>query len=74
MNLFFAGYLIVYITGRPDMQHQSVVGWLAHHNFPHGMVSFCDGVVADPLRQKMNHLKALEEVLQYYINSCSCVI
>ncbi|OQV25243.1 Membrane-associated phosphatidylinositol transfer protein 1 [Hypsibius exemplaris] len=55
------GYLIVYITGRPDMQHQPVVRWLAHHNFPHGMVSFCDGVVADPLRQKSNHLKSLAD-------------
>ncbi|XP_055327532.1 protein retinal degeneration B-like [Paramacrobiotus metropolitanus] len=55
------GYLIIYITGRPDMQHQAVVNWLAHHNFPHGMVQFCDGLVADPLRQKTNYLRALIE-------------
>uniref|UniRef100_A0A3P9H2G2 Phosphatidylinositol transfer protein membrane associated 2 n=1 Tax=Oryzias latipes TaxID=8090 RepID=A0A3P9H2G2_ORYLA len=53
------GYLIVYITGRPDMQKQRVVAWLSQHNFPHGVVSFCDGLVHDPLRHKANFLKSL---------------
>lgn len=53
------GYLIVYVTGRPDMQKQRVVAWLAQHNFPHGVVSFCDGLVHDPLRHKANFLKSL---------------
>ncbi|XP_045548444.1 membrane-associated phosphatidylinositol transfer protein 2 isoform X8 [Salmo salar] len=53
------GYLIVYVTGRPDMQKQRVVAWLSQHNFPHGIVSFCDGLVHDPLRHKTNFLKAL---------------
>ncbi|XP_060106116.1 membrane-associated phosphatidylinositol transfer protein 2 isoform X5 [Heteronotia binoei] len=53
------GYLIIYITGRPDMQKQRVVAWLAQHNFPHGIVSFCDGLVHDPLRHKANFLKSL---------------
>uniref|UniRef100_A0AAZ3S2Y7 DDHD domain-containing protein n=1 Tax=Oncorhynchus tshawytscha TaxID=74940 RepID=A0AAZ3S2Y7_ONCTS len=53
------GYLIVYVTGRPDMQKQRVVAWLSQHNFPHGIVSFCDGLVHDPLRHKANFLKAL---------------
>nr|XP_033809836.1 membrane-associated phosphatidylinositol transfer protein 2 isoform X5 [Geotrypetes seraphini] len=53
------GYLIVYVTGRPDMQKQRVVAWLAQHNFPHGIVSFCDGLVHDPLRHKANFLKSL---------------
>lgn len=53
------GYLIVYVTGRPDMQKQRVVAWLAQHNFPHGVVSFCDGLVHDPLRHKANFLKLL---------------
>uniref|UniRef100_A0A8D2LKC5 Phosphatidylinositol transfer protein membrane associated 2 n=1 Tax=Varanus komodoensis TaxID=61221 RepID=A0A8D2LKC5_VARKO len=51
------GYLIIYVTGRPDMQKQRVVAWLAQHNFPHGIVSFCDGLVHDPLRHKANFLK-----------------
>ncbi|KAM4532411.1 membrane-associated phosphatidylinositol transfer protein 2 isoform 1-T1 [Fundulus diaphanus] len=53
------GYLIVYVTGRPDMQKQRVVAWLSQHNFPHGIVSFCDGLVHDPLRHKANFLKSL---------------
>ncbi|XP_067339676.1 membrane-associated phosphatidylinositol transfer protein 2-like isoform X2 [Channa argus] len=53
------GYMIVYVTGRPDMQKQRVVAWLSQHNFPHGVVSFCDGLVHDPLRHKANFLKSL---------------
>ncbi|KAJ3606018.1 hypothetical protein NHX12_028061 [Muraenolepis orangiensis] len=53
------GYLIVYVTGRPDMQKQRVVAWLSQHNFPHGVVSFCEGLVHDPLRHKANFLKSL---------------
>uniref|UniRef100_A0AAY4BW58 DDHD domain-containing protein n=1 Tax=Denticeps clupeoides TaxID=299321 RepID=A0AAY4BW58_9TELE len=53
------GFLIVYVTGRPDMQKQRVVAWLSQHNFPHGIVSFCDGLVHDPLRHKANFLKYL---------------
>ncbi|KAM9735785.1 LOW QUALITY PROTEIN: membrane-associated phosphatidylinositol transfer protein 2-like [Menidia menidia] len=53
------GYLIVYVSGRPDMQKQRVVAWLSQHNFPHGVVSFCDGLVHDPLRHKANFLKSL---------------
>uniref|UniRef100_A0A8C6LDW1 Phosphatidylinositol transfer protein membrane associated 2 n=1 Tax=Nothobranchius furzeri TaxID=105023 RepID=A0A8C6LDW1_NOTFU len=53
------GYLIVYVTGRPDMQKQRVVAWLSQHNFPHGIVSFCDGLVHDPLRHKANFLRSL---------------
>ncbi|XP_060166456.1 membrane-associated phosphatidylinositol transfer protein 2 isoform X2 [Globicephala melas] len=61
------GYLIIYVTGRPDMQKQRVVAWLAQHNFPHGVVSFCDGLVHDPLRHKANFLKLLisEDVAVY---------
>ncbi|KAL4223794.1 Membrane-associated phosphatidylinositol transfer protein 2 [Mactra antiquata] len=54
------GYLILYVTARPDMQHTKVVTWLAQHNFPHGMVAFMDGFSKDPLRQKFNYLKALQ--------------
>ncbi|CAL1616584.1 unnamed protein product [Knipowitschia caucasica] len=55
------GYMIIYVTGRPDMQKQRVVAWLSQHNFPHGIVSFCDGLVHDPLRHKANFLKTLTE-------------
>ncbi|KAK1806789.1 hypothetical protein P4O66_005273 [Electrophorus voltai] len=58
------GYLIIYVTGRPDMQKQRVVAWLSQHNFPHGIVSFCDGLVHDPLRHKANFLKSLISEVQ----------
>ena len=53
------GYLIVYVTGRPDMQLQRVVSWLSQHNFPHGLVSFADGFTTDPLRHKAEYLRNL---------------
>ncbi|XP_054155190.1 protein retinal degeneration B-like isoform X2 [Oppia nitens] len=54
------GYLIIYITGRPDMQQQKVISWLAQHNFPHGLVSFADRLSTDPLRHKAEHLRHLQ--------------
>ncbi|XP_075220766.1 retinal degeneration B [Lycorma delicatula] len=53
------GYLIIYITGRPDMQQARVLAWLAQHNFPHGLVSFADGLSTDPLGHKAVYLKNL---------------
>ncbi|XP_077015801.1 membrane-associated phosphatidylinositol transfer protein 2 isoform X2 [Tamandua tetradactyla] len=63
------GYLIIYVTGRPDMQKQRVVAWLAQHNFPHGVVSFCDGLVHDPLRHKANFLKLLVSELHLRVHA-----
>lgn len=57
------GYLILYITGRPDMQQQKVVAWLAQHNFPHGLVSFADGLSTDPLGHKADYLRTIIQVL-----------
>ncbi|CAN7986854.1 unnamed protein product [Ixodes hexagonus] len=54
------GYLIIYITGRPDMQQQRVVSWLAQHNFPHGLVSFAEGLSTEPLRHKASYLRHLQ--------------
>ncbi|CAG0888834.1 unnamed protein product [Darwinula stevensoni] len=53
------GYLIVYVTARPDMQQRFVISWLAQHNFPHGMVSFADGLSTDFLAHKVHYLKHL---------------
>ncbi|XP_078045661.1 retinal degeneration B isoform X1 [Augochlora pura] len=53
------GYLIIYITARPDMQQQKVVSWLSQHNFPHGLVSFADGLSTDPLGHKAAYLNRL---------------
>ncbi|XP_021120157.1 membrane-associated phosphatidylinositol transfer protein 1 isoform X4 [Heterocephalus glaber] len=62
-----AGYLIVYVTGRPDMQKHRVVAWLSQHNFPHGVVSFCDGLTHDPLRQKAMFLQSLMQEVELNI-------
>ncbi|CAG7784703.1 unnamed protein product, partial [Allacma fusca] len=53
------GYLIIYVTGRPDMQQHKVVSWLAQHNFPHGLVSFADGLSTDFLGHKTEYLRTL---------------
>ncbi|XP_067120627.1 protein retinal degeneration B-like isoform X3 [Centruroides vittatus] len=55
------GYVLVYITGRPDMQQQRVISWLAQHNFPRGLVSFADGLSTDPLRHKAEYLRNLQK-------------
>ena len=56
------GYLIIYVTGRPDMQRRKVLSWLSQHNFPHGLVSFADGLTTEPLRHKADYLRQLVEV------------
>lgn len=53
------GYLLIYMTGRPDMQQQRVVSWLSQHNFPHGLISFADGLTTDPLGHKTAYLNNL---------------
>ncbi|XP_055684260.1 protein retinal degeneration B isoform X2 [Lutzomyia longipalpis] len=53
------GYLLIFITGRPDMQQQRVLSWLSQHNFPHGLVSFADGLSTDPLGHKTAYLNNL---------------
>uniref|UniRef100_A0A3B1J5Q3 Membrane-associated phosphatidylinositol transfer protein 3 n=1 Tax=Astyanax mexicanus TaxID=7994 RepID=A0A3B1J5Q3_ASTMX len=63
------GFLIIYITGRPDMQKQRVVSWLSQHNFPQGMIFFSEGLVHDPLRQKTIFLRNLMQECHIKINS-----
>lgn len=55
------GYLILYVTARPDIQHYKVTNWLAQHNFPLGMVFFSDGISTDPIKQKTEILKSLTQ-------------
>jgi len=66
------GYLIIYVTARPDMQQRIVVSWLARHNFPHGMVAFMDGLSAEPLRQKTNYLRNLVQEVCYRAHRLLC--
>lgn len=42
-----------------DMQQQRVLSWLSQHNFPHGLVSFADGLSTDPLGHKTAYLNNL---------------
>ncbi|CAL1546251.1 unnamed protein product [Lymnaea stagnalis] len=63
------GYLILYVSARPDLQHRKVVAWLAQHNFPHGMVAFMDGLSKDPLKQKYNYIKSLQTEAQIEVKA-----
>jgi hypothetical protein len=51
------------------MQQQTVVSWLSQHNFPHGLVSFADGLSRDPLAHKAAYLNKLVKVRD---NNKSC--
>lgn len=44
------------------MQQQIVLSWLSQHNFPHGLVSFAEGINKDPLRHKAAYLNNLVQV------------
>ncbi|VUZ56303.1 unnamed protein product [Hymenolepis diminuta] len=62
------GYLLIYISARPDMQHRQVTAWLAQHNFPPGLTFFLDGIFTDPLRQKALLLKSLIEQNKLHVH------
>ncbi|CAF3064701.1 unnamed protein product [Rotaria sp. Silwood2] len=55
------GYIIIYITARPDIQQRQVVHWLAQHNFPHGMTLFNDGIYREPIKHKAEMLRNVVE-------------
>ena len=38
------GYLIIYVTGRPEFQKDAVITWLAKHQFPLGVVSCAETI------------------------------
>lgn len=61
------GFLIVYVTSRPDFQKIKVMSWLAEHNFPYGLVSFGNGISKDIQRHKT-------EFLRYLVNECQVQI
>ncbi|KAF7635329.1 DDHD domain-containing protein [Meloidogyne graminicola] len=56
------GYLIIYLTARPDMQQRLVSAWLATHNFPHGLLFFTPSLSTEPLKQKMQFMKHLTDI------------
>lgn len=59
------GFIILYITARPDLQKQSVIEWLGQHHFPHGIVAFGDGISSEPLRSKTEYLTRLREEVSF---------
>lgn len=61
------GFLIIYVTSRLDFQKIKVMSWLAEHNFPYGLVSFCSGISKDIQRHKT-------EFLRYLVNDCQVQI
>ena len=60
------GFVIIYITARPDLQKESVLEWLGTHNFPHGIVAFSDGISpTDLLKDKMEYLIRLKNEVNH---------
>ncbi|CAF1335849.1 unnamed protein product [Adineta steineri] len=55
------GYIIIYVTARPDIQQRRVVHWLAQHNFPHGMTLFNDGISREPIKHKSEMVRNVVE-------------
>lgn len=54
------GYLIIYVTSRPDFQKNQVMLWMSEHNFPFGLVSFCGSLsTVDIQRHKAEYLRNL---------------
>lgn len=54
------GYLIVYVSARPDMQQRVVGAWLAANKLPHGLLFFTPSFSTDPLKWE----------LQFHSNIC----
>ncbi|CAF3708247.1 unnamed protein product [Rotaria sp. Silwood1] len=53
------GYIIIYVTARPDIQQRHVIHWLAQHNFPHGLTLFNDGICREPIKHKAEMIRNL---------------
>ncbi|KAA3681477.1 uncharacterized protein DEA37_0013445 [Paragonimus westermani] len=62
------GYLLIYLSARPDMQQRRVNCWLANHNFPQGISLFVEGISTDPLRQKAQLLRTVSEQVKLKIH------
>ncbi|CAF1119442.1 unnamed protein product [Rotaria sordida] len=55
------GYIIIYVTARPDIQQRRVIHWLAQHNFPHGLTLFNDGISREPIKHKAEMIRNIVE-------------
>lgn len=56
------GYLLVYITGRPDMQKDHVLSFLGAHGFPLGLVSCADSISTDSHHKTLYLARLIKEV------------
>lgn len=64
------GYLIVYITGRPNIQKQYVSSWLGLHGFPVGVLSLTESLSADSQAIKKAYLMRLMKEVNYLYVVC----
>ncbi len=53
------GYLIIYISGRPDVQKDSILSFLGSHDFPLGLVVCADSLSTDSQSLKTAYLGRL---------------
>ncbi|CAB4011920.1 Hypothetical predicted protein, partial [Paramuricea clavata] len=64
------GYLIIYVTSRPDFQKNQVMLWMSEHNFPFGLVSFCGSLsTVDIQRHKAEYLRNLTTNMKVVIHA-----
>ncbi|KAI6657567.1 Membrane-associated phosphatidylinositol transfer protein 2 [Oopsacas minuta] len=53
------GYLIFYVTARPDMQKNDIMHWFDKKNFPSALTYFNEGVTTDPQAHKSTYIRHL---------------
>ena len=53
------GYIILYISSRPDISKNRVQQWLRQHNFPQGLCFFQKGIHHDPYARKVRKEKKI---------------
>ena len=62
------GYFIIYVSSRLLYQKYQVTAWLSEHNFPLGIVTFCDTVSANFQKHKMTFLKHITEMEEVVVH------
>ena len=60
------GYLIIYVSSRLLFQKGQVLSWLRAHNFPFGILSFCETVSKDYQKHKIDFLKKIGKHVSTY--------
>lgn len=61
------GYLIIYVTGRPEFQKDAVITWLAKHQFPVGIVS-CAETISTVSEVRTNKILYLGRLIRQVID------